>query len=253
MSAPAPHLLTRFPAANQRAFRQALADSRILGIQAVADLYHEQLAREGRDQLWRRATHCALPWPHVWGEWHLPWPWGQAPGRTRSVGELAPHLGTMVVAQPISSDPWEGPETTVHPDSRLDLFCFGSQIRDAWAGTATILVDPRGGLCRSQENPEVVLTATRLSDAFVELLIRSPEVAPLRATMAPRPPEEMGVTLLHLTWVLPMLLALTYYNRQQIFVMDSHLMLVPPARPDEPTRLTPLHTFHLPLADPRNN
>ena len=35
--------------------------------------------------------------------------------------------------------------------------------------------------------------------------------------------------------------------------LDSHPMLVAPARPDEPNRLTPPHTFHLPLADPRNN
>lgn len=253
MNAAAPHLLTQFPPASRRAFRQALAGSRILGTQAVADLYHEQLAREGREQLWRRATHCALPWPHVWGEWHLPWAWGQASGCARADGGSAPHLGAMVVSQPISSGPWEAPETTVHPDSRLDLFCFGSHIRDAWAGTATVLVDPRGKPCRSQEHPEVVLTATRLSDAFVDLLIRSPEVAPLRAATALRPPEELGITLLHLTWVLPMLLALTYYNRHQIFVLDSHLMLVAPSRPDEPTRLTPLHTFHLPLANPRNN
>lgn len=253
MNTAAPHLLTRFPPANQRAFRQALADSRILGIQAVADLYREQLANEGRDQLWRRATHCGLPWPHVWGEWHLPWPWGQAPGHDRTAGGPAPHLGTMVIAQPISSDPWDGPETTVHPDSRLDLFCFGSHIRDAWAGTATVLVDPRGMPCRSQEHPEVMLTATLLSDAFADLLRRSPEVAPLRAAMALRPPEDLGTTLLHLTWVLPMLLALTYYNRHQIFVMDSHLMLVAPSSPDGPIHLTPLHTFHLPLADPRNN
>jgi len=253
MHATAPHLLAQLPAAKRRAFRQALADSRILGIQAVAELYHEQLNREGRDRLWRRATHCTLPWPHAWGEWHLPWPWGQAPGRAGIASQPAPHLGTMVITQPMSLEPWVGPETTVHPDSRLDLFCFGSHIRDAWAGTATVLVDPRGVPCRSQERPEDVLIATRLSDAYVDLLARSPEVAHLRAAMAPRPPEEMGITLLHLTWVLPMLLALTYYNRRQIFVMDSHLLLVPRARLDEPRRLTPLHTFHLPLADPRNN
>ena len=253
MNPTAPHLLTQFPAANRRAFRQALADSRILGIQAVADLYREQLTHEGRDQIWRRATHCTLPWPHVWGEWHLPWHWGQQPGSTVIADEPAPHLGTMVVAQPIFPEQWGGQETTVHPESRLDLFCFGSHIRDAWAGTATVLVDPRGVPCRSQESPENVLTATRLSETFVDLLARSPELAHLRTAMAPRSPDEMGITLLHLTWVLPMLLALTYYNRRQIFVMDSQLMLLPPARPDEPNRLTPLHTFHLPLADPRNN
>ena len=249
----APHLLTRFPPENQTAFRQALAESRILGIQAVANLFREQVARQGPEQLWRQVTQCAPPWPNVWGEWHMPWPWGEAPERGGGTGPEAPHLGTMVVSRPITPDEWKASDTPAHAESRLDLFCFGSHIPNAWAGTVSLLIDVQGSPCRSQERPHSILKATRLSDPFLELAAHSPELAPIRSALELQSPEEIGISLLQVTWVLPMLLALTYYNRRQIFVLDSQLMVVSPSTPDEPARLTPLHTFYLPLADPRNN
>lgn len=242
------------------AFEDALYSTGILAIQDIANLSMEQLARFPPasawlpDDAWAHLTQCSPPWPEVWVEWRTPntlLHFSRDPGPSL---QNAPSLGAAVIRLSALSDDYQDDPPTIAPQYRLDLHCLSSHIPGASAGSASLFLSPQGQLCHSQNPPCRIWITHSLSDAYLDYLHTAPQLRPLRQRSHPNTLTGHATTLFDITWVSPVLLAFSYFNRSQVFV--THELVSPPHLPDTPRETIPttsVFTFHLPQGNPVTN